>query len=130
MTDPNRMAEREKKFGKSILKESKNPKDPELMKKRAEKFGKVIAAGASAGDDDARKKVILRSRLLIMQATAAVSWCCSLVVAAIVCMCVRLQRPLANSAVPQGHMLIYLHNGRRPRTHNSIVLPCKCLVIL
>lgn len=57
LTDPGKMQQREKKFGKPLLgKDSKDPKDPELMKKRAEKFGKVIAA-PSAKDDDTRKKV-------------------------------------------------------------------------
>jgi hypothetical protein len=35
----------------------KDPKDPELLKKRAAKFGKPLVAPASAADDDARKKV-------------------------------------------------------------------------
>lgn len=58
LTDPDKMAAREKKFGKPLT-AGKDPKDPELLKKRAAKFGKPIAAPASAADDDARKKARL-----------------------------------------------------------------------
>jgi hypothetical protein len=61
--DPDRMAAREKKFGKPLLTAAaakKDPKDPEAMRKRAQKFGKPLVPPAAAGataDDEARKKV-------------------------------------------------------------------------
>jgi hypothetical protein len=56
--DPDKLAAREKKFGKPLLASSakKDIKDPDAMKRRAEKFGKPLAA-SSSGDDEARKKV-------------------------------------------------------------------------
>lgn len=53
--DPDKMAAREKKFGRPLL-SAKDPKDPEAMKKRAAKFGKPVKA-SSGDDDEARKKV-------------------------------------------------------------------------
>lgn len=55
--DPDKMAAREKKFGRPLL-SAKDPKDPEAMKKRAAKFGKSVKP-SSGGDDEARKKVRL-----------------------------------------------------------------------
>lgn len=76
LTDPDKMQQREKKFGKPLLgKDSKDPKDPELMKKRAEKFGKVIAA-PSAKDDEARKKVCVLACNSTTQLCFQVEMCC------------------------------------------------------
>lgn len=59
LMDPEKLAAREKKFGKPLLTATpKNVKDPEAMRKRAEKFGKPVLPPAS-GDDDARKKARL-----------------------------------------------------------------------
>jgi hypothetical protein len=62
--DPDRMAEREKKFGKPLLTAAAarnlDPKDPEALRRRAEKFGKKTAPPGSSGggeEDAARKKV-------------------------------------------------------------------------
>ena len=55
LMDPDKMAAREKKFGKPLLSQ-KDPKDPEAMKKRQAKFGKPVAL-SSKQDDEARKKV-------------------------------------------------------------------------
>lgn len=55
LQDPDKMAAREKKFGKPLL-SAKDPKDPEAMKKRAAKFGKPVVA-SSTQTDEARKKV-------------------------------------------------------------------------
>jgi hypothetical protein len=58
LADPEKLKAREAKFGKVLTKpDSKNPKDPELMKKRAEKFKPQGIAAVTSKDDEARKKV-------------------------------------------------------------------------
>jgi hypothetical protein len=58
LADPEKLKAREAKFGKVLIKpDSKNPKDPELMKKRAEKFKPQGTAAVTSKDDEARKKV-------------------------------------------------------------------------
>lgn len=58
MADPEKLKAREAKFGKVLTKtDSKNLKDPELMKKRAEKFKPQGLAAVTSADDEARKKV-------------------------------------------------------------------------
>lgn len=58
LADPEKLKAREAKFGKVLLKaDSKGPKDPELMKKRAEKFKPQGLVAVTSVDDEARKKV-------------------------------------------------------------------------
>lgn len=53
------MKQREARFGFNLNKSAaKDPKDPELMKKRAAKFGvNKPGISVSSADDEARKKV-------------------------------------------------------------------------
>lgn len=62
--DPDKMAAREKKFGKPLL-SARDPKDPEAMKKRAAKFGKPVKASTNA-EDEARKKVYKKQSSILV----------------------------------------------------------------
>lgn len=56
MGDTDKLKARQEKYGK-LLTSVKDPKDPELMKKRAEKFKPHGLAAVTSKDDETRKKV-------------------------------------------------------------------------
>lgn len=59
LADPEKMKQREAKFGKALV-ATHDPKDPEVLKKRAEKFGAALGApkvNKPKPEEEARKKV-------------------------------------------------------------------------